>query len=1579
MSGSPRQLNQYHVFVASPGDVNVERQHVRQFFDRYNRHTGHLWNVRFEVVDWENYSTIGVGRPQELITEQTLEKYRESLVLVIGIMGQRFGSPTGKAESGTEEEFNWAMESLEKHGFPEIKWFFRKTDKLEMPTDPEEALKAVEQWTKALTFRRRMEELGDPVFYTEYSGPTGFRDVFENDLNRWLGDSSRPWVSERAATTTAPRTTLSPPGRYYENIEEEFGRQDIAGIDNDRAFEIPLSEIYVRLRGMFDEIAPEETEAHESGPIDIQTALLRYPKLVIVGDPGSGKSTFLKYIALMLARSFRTGNSSIALDKLCLPEPLPVPIFLSCWDLADFLKQRQQVRLTTLVKFVADRLGAYDFSVSTDDVERLLESGNCCLLFDGLDEVPTDAGRTAVSRLLEECVGRYGDNRFVVTSRIRGYTGGAMLTGEFTRCDIQPFDAADRQEFIRNWVTLLFRVPPEDLETKGSRSSQEFTGLTRAIESSDRIRALAVNPLLLTVIAIVHWNRKRLPEQRVELYEECVDVLLGQRKEAEHIQVSRKVGAMDERRIDHTHEERAWVRKRFAEIALHILSQDTDRDEATKADVIRLLTPRFIDKGAASEEQAATRAELFLQRQELRSGLLVSRRVQSYRFVSLAFQEYLAAWELSNMDFNRVAVTIRSRLRLPKWFETLRLLGSQWAKESDDKVDRYIAWMLANRGTSIDDQAPVVALCANVVQDISGVAELKTQTRATFREAVEATLATFRRGSGVPAKTQLEILEALGQLGAPVKSHLADATKASLLQVRLRAIDLLLLHLSDDELFALEHIWEDRSKEPIRVYVLALMDRDRKRALGVVAQFRSMSPERSQGIWEALSEIGGLEDTDSRAVLQNFATHASHHRIDALETLAEKWPDETTRELLAERAVQDGSEYVRRAALEALAQKWPDQTTGKLLAERAVQDENEYTRRAAVEGLEALGADVRLRELLIDRAASDENPDARRDALDRLTSLWPDESTRDLLSERLALDKSGLVRKAIVKALTQSWQTSEIRAVIMLRASADADASVREAILNLLVNTWPDNDTTALCRDLSLHHKTSATRLAAARALASGWWEQAEIRQFVRRIVENDPTEDLRAELRYHVCTLKPRLAGLWESYLRGSKEREAVPRTASGFPALRVRQFRLRNIGVFKETGKVPVQSATTVLLGDNATGKTTILKCLGLAAIGSDAANEVEDDASSYLRKGSDKPGAIEVLFDLVPDPGAYPDEYAQFAVGLHIEAGSDRFTPLPDEEISLTTPRVNCIKRLNALRKESDFAFGLVCAYGATRTFSASRFGVDPELTRDENEWVIPLFRWDARVTHPGLLSRLVRGDLRNIKDAPDTLGLKLQEVIATSLRRLLPRIEGLHSTGADDLRLNGTDLKFSELSDGYRSLLTILGHFVRSASRLLEWQADPTQVHGIAIIDEVDLHLHPSWQQHILNDLRDTFPNVQFIVATHSPLVASATADATIFQLEEGTVTSKTLFGWLTEDVFRAMGLDSSRVTAFQEYLRRYGELDRKRKLERIDSDEKAELRELGEALRVLPRGDPAVLLQELNNMADLLSTEEEPSS
>src|SRR5262249_6869778 len=130
----------------------------------------------------------------------------------------------------------------------------------------------------------------------------------------------------------------------------------------------------------------------------------------------------------------------------------------------------------------------------------------------GLDEVPTEQGRAVVSRLVEQFVARYPENRYVITSRVRAYTGDVMLQGEFTRCDIPEFSGEERSEFLQNWFALLFKVPREVVIVFDSDSFKAFDSLQAAIERNDRIRVLAVNPLLLTVVAIVHWNRKRLPE-----------------------------------------------------------------------------------------------------------------------------------------------------------------------------------------------------------------------------------------------------------------------------------------------------------------------------------------------------------------------------------------------------------------------------------------------------------------------------------------------------------------------------------------------------------------------------------------------------------------------------------------------------------------------------------------------------------------------------------------------------------------------------------------------------------------------------------------------------------------------------------------------------------------------------------------------------------------------------------------------------------------------------------------------------------------------------------------------------------
>jgi predicted NACHT family NTPase len=254
--------------------------------------------------------------------------------------------------------------------------------------------------------------------------------------------------------------------------------------------------------------------------VALEDALRAHTRLMVLGDPGAGKSTLLRYLALTAALQadegrrtndqspsssvVRPSSSVIRLERR-LPILLPLRRFAASSEaLVDFLY--------TYAK------QTYQLELPHGFFERALEAGRCLVLFDGLDEVTASDQRVEVRDAVAALATRYSKNRFVVTSRIIGYESAPLDRNTFAHHTIMPFNESEIATFIEKWYTARER----DAHQANAQAEQ----LIRTIQQNDRLKKLAENPLMLTIIALVHRIETDLPNERVKLYDKCTEALL---------------------------------------------------------------------------------------------------------------------------------------------------------------------------------------------------------------------------------------------------------------------------------------------------------------------------------------------------------------------------------------------------------------------------------------------------------------------------------------------------------------------------------------------------------------------------------------------------------------------------------------------------------------------------------------------------------------------------------------------------------------------------------------------------------------------------------------------------------------------------------------------------------------------------------------------------------------------------------------------------------------------------------------------------------------------------------------------
>ncbi len=330
------------------------------------------------------------------------------------------------------------------------------------------------------------------------------------------------------------------------------------------------------------------------------------------------------------------------------------------------------------------------------------------------------------------------------------------------------------------------------------------------------------------------------------------------------------------------------------------------------------------------------------------------------------------------------------------------------------------------------------------------------------------------------------------------------------------------------------------------------------------------------------------------------------------------------------------------------------------------------------------------------------------------------------------------------------------------------------------------------------------------------------------------------------------------------------------------VEEIRLENIKCFdNQTIKMGTNKAAhkwITLLGENGTGKTTVLNALALLLAGPEGAKQLLNRPEGWLKDES-KFGKISItIHQDENDENKFGGDKAQrtkFGYTYFI-TGSKKIS-IRNKEYTDPTIVENSDKILTWLRNNVLIPKG--------KTWFAAGYGAFRRLTR-ENRIFTPTLQSPSRFSNfftqfqedkslEAFETWLVHIDYKLAKNPNDKIASHQKNLGIKAINELLPEnnfFSRIDENGKIWFNINGTEVSTIALSDGFRSIMALAGDLIWRLIEAFPESEDALKEKGVVLIDELDIHLHPIWQRDIALKLQSIFPNLQFIVATHSPLVA-----------------------------------------------------------------------------------------------------------
>ncbi|MEP7119365.1 MAG: HEAT repeat domain-containing protein [Byssovorax sp.] len=392
---------------------------------------------------------------------------------------------------------------------------------------------------------------------------------------------------------------------------------------------------------------------NEEGTRDFRELFARHRSLVVLGDPGSGKTTLLRWLAVVSAAG------SFALDgKLGVSERL-LPLPVSVGRLAEVrrgLGGQSVSVLDALARYLHDRNIYEDEAKLRELLAAELEGGRCVVLFDGLDEVKSDE-RQAIYQWLESFAAVYAQNRFLVSSRVVGYTG-FQLPGDVAEVVLRPFNEEQVDLYVRVFHRAYVRWETDAEPTDEGEANR----LLEALRASPRLLSLARNPFMLSALALIHRAEGKLPRHRVQAYEVFARALCETWTETRRLVFDKVNAAVIE------YEEEALPILGELALAMH---EQYPTGIAPEEFVLRKIEEALGQQKSVTPSVAKRAAREFLKRAGDDVQILLERGAREWGFLHLTFQEFFVAAGLhAKEEFESVAL---QHLFDPRWEEVIRL------------------------------------------------------------------------------------------------------------------------------------------------------------------------------------------------------------------------------------------------------------------------------------------------------------------------------------------------------------------------------------------------------------------------------------------------------------------------------------------------------------------------------------------------------------------------------------------------------------------------------------------------------------------------------------------------------------------------------------------------------------------------------------------------------------------------------------------------------------------------------------------------------------------------------------------